>query len=183
MKKIARKILKKLILSGHGVSKRILIDQGSNFNSMLANEVYWLMNIVKSTTTAYHPQCDGHTERFNGTLCNMLAKLMEEHPMDWNELLPYCTFNYNISVHASTKLSPYYVLYGRKPRLPLDYMFGGLVQEAPKNLNTYVKQLKDCLNEAYTIISKNLQVAQANQKAHYMIPQDHISFTHLNQRI
>lgn len=45
--------------------KRIITDRGSNFNSELINEVYRLIGIAKSTTTAYHPQTDGQTERFN----------------------------------------------------------------------------------------------------------------------
>ncbi len=97
-----------------------------------------MLNIAKSTTSAYHPQCDGNTERFNGTLGSMLAKLMEDHPLDWDELLPYCVFAYNISVHKSTKLLPYYILYGREPKLPIDHMFGNATYEKERPMSVYV---------------------------------------------
>lgn len=66
---VADALLKFVVLAGHGAPRRILTDRGSNFNSALAREVYRLLSIAKSTTTAYHPQCDGHTEKFNDTLC------------------------------------------------------------------------------------------------------------------
>ena len=37
-------------------------------------DVYKLMGITKTNTTAYHPQTDGLVERFHRTLTDMLAK-------------------------------------------------------------------------------------------------------------
>ena len=48
-------------------------DQGANFESNLLHEIYHLMGIAKTQTTAYHPQCDGQVERHNRTLQDMLA--------------------------------------------------------------------------------------------------------------
>ncbi len=166
-KDVAQELLTKVILTGHGMPRRILTDRGSNFNSELAREVYRLLDIAKSTTSAYHPQCDGHTERFNKTLGIMLAKLMEDHPLDWDELLPYCVFAYNISMHASTKLSPYYILYGREPKLPMDHMFGTAEYDKPKSTKTYVRQLQNRLEEISIIAKANMEEAQHRQKASY----------------
>lgn len=166
-KDVAFQLVTKVVLAGHGVPRRILTDRGSNFNSELAREVYRMLNIAKSTTSAYHPQCDGNTERFNGTLGSMLAKLMEDHPLDWDELLPYCVFAYNISVHKSTKLSPYYILYGREPKLPIDHMFGNATYEKEKPMSVYVQQLKSRLEEAAVIARANIEEAQQKQKANY----------------
>ncbi len=100
---VADTILKQVILAGHGAPARILTDCGSNFNAKLSQEFYRLLRITKSTMFAYHPQCDGHTERFNGMLCTILSKLLAEHPMEWDQLVPFVTFAYNTSVHATTK--------------------------------------------------------------------------------
>jgi hypothetical protein len=160
---VADALLHKVILAGHGVPRRILTDRGSNFNSALAHEIYRVLNIAKSTTTAYHPQCDGHTERFNATLCSMLSKMMEEHPMDWDELLDHCTFNYNASKHASTQLSPYYVVYGKEPRLPLEHVLGHVNYPPAANVSAYTKQLVQRIHDAEVIARTNLHVAQERQ--------------------
>jgi hypothetical protein len=164
---VAQALLEKVILAGHGVPARILTDRGSNFNSQLAHELYKLLKISKSTTTAYHPQCDGHTERFNKTLCHTLAKLMLEHPMDWDELLPFCTFDYNTSIQKSTKFTPYYIIYGREPRVPAEYMLGHINYPIPVNLQTYTKQLVERLKEALHIARSNMYKAQTNQQINH----------------
>ena len=82
-----------------------------------------MLDIMKSRTTPYHPQCDGNTERFNKTLEGMIRCFIEENLDEWDELLAPLTFAYNTAVHATTKASPFEMVYGRKPRLPIDLIF------------------------------------------------------------
>ena len=55
------------ILPRHGAPRTLLSDRGSNFLSCLIKEVCFLMDTKKTSTTSYHPQCEGLVERFNGT--------------------------------------------------------------------------------------------------------------------
>ena len=48
-------------------------------------DVYKLMGIEKTNTTAYHPQTDGLVERFNRTPTDMLAKCVENNGKDWDQ--------------------------------------------------------------------------------------------------
>lgn len=169
---VADAFIENLVLQ-HGIPIRLLTDRGSNFISELSNILYNVLNMAKSTTTAYHPQGDGHTERFNDTLVKTLSKLMAEHPLDWEELLPYCTFSYNTSVHASTKLTPFYILYGREARTPMDLLFGRADPPVKENLPTYIRHLAERLEEAATIARTNLRAAQTIQKAYYDSNQPH----------
>ncbi|CAF1111700.1 unnamed protein product, partial [Brachionus calyciflorus] len=57
----------------HGVPEAALSDRGTNFQSELMNQVFEVLDIQRLRTSAYHPQCDGETERFNRTLEQMLA--------------------------------------------------------------------------------------------------------------
>lgn len=172
-KAVARALLHHLILAGHGAPRRIITDQGSNFNSALAREVYQMLSIAKSTTSAYHPQCDGQTEKLNDTLCRMISKLMLDYPEEWDELIPYATFGYNTSIHSSTGLSPVYMLYGREPRLPIDHTFSHVDYPSPTKPSTYVQQLQDRLIEAYQIANQRLDKAQEAQKARYDAKSSH----------
>ena len=79
-----------------------------------------LLGFHKANTSAYHPQTDGFVERFNRTLTTMLAKTVESSGKDWDRQLPFVLFAYRASQQQSTMESPFYLLYGRDPRLPFE---------------------------------------------------------------
>ena len=67
------RILVSSVFSRCGPPTVLHSDQGRNFDSTLMYEIYQLMGIKKTRTTAYHPQCDGLVERQNRTLQNILG--------------------------------------------------------------------------------------------------------------
>ena len=62
----------------YGLPKKILMDQGCNFESQLVADLCKLMGTQKVWTSPYHPQTNGQCERFNSTLINMLGTLPKE---------------------------------------------------------------------------------------------------------
>ena len=106
------------IVCRHGVPGQLLSDRGAAFLSRLLKEICSLLGVKKINTTAYHPQTNGLTERFNRTLTDMLAKRVEKNGKDWDTHLPFVLFAYRASTQESTKESPFYLMYGRDPRLP-----------------------------------------------------------------
>ena len=79
-----------------------------------------LLKIVQVCTSVYHPQTNGLIERFNQTLKGMLQKLTEEDGKHWDQLLPYLLFAIREVPKSSTGLTPFELLYGRRPRGLLD---------------------------------------------------------------
>ena len=128
MKALARKDAKSTakflienILCRHGCPKSILSDQGRNFISEIVQEVGRFMNTKWQLSTAYHPQTNGLTERVNRTVCTMLTHYcQEQNQTRWTQVLPLINFAYNSNVNRSTQMSPFYLLYGREPILPID---------------------------------------------------------------
>ena len=55
------------IYSRLGVPEEILSDQGTQFISDCMKEVCRFLGVTQSTTTPYHPMCNGLVEKFNGT--------------------------------------------------------------------------------------------------------------------
>ena len=73
-------------------------DPGPNFESILMHEICNAMGITKTRTTAYHPQCNGQTERQNGTLQGMLSSFVSKRIRDdWDWWLDSFTFACNKS--------------------------------------------------------------------------------------
>ena len=66
-------------------------------------------------TTAYHPQSNGQTERFNRTLVERLWDYVNEHQRDWDDYVQPLTFEYNMQVHRSTETTPFDLVLTRPP--------------------------------------------------------------------
>src|SRR6266498_3993558 len=56
-------------------------------------------------------------ERFNRMLGEALAKLEETH--DWDKFVKLTLISYNTSQHSITRLTLYYLMFGRDLKLPI----------------------------------------------------------------
>jgi transposase InsO family protein len=117
--KEAAKILVTKIFPRHGLPKKILSDQGSQFTSNLFSELLEEMKIKKMQTTAYHPQCDGQVERLNSVLKTQITIFCDQRQFDWDEWLPLVLLAYRRTKHSVTGYSPYFMLHGRELRIKL----------------------------------------------------------------
>ena len=106
--KTTARALVKPIISRHGSPKTILTDRGTNFTSKIFSSICSYLGIYRKLTTAYHPQTDDQTERFNNTLLNMLRNYVNEEHDNWEEVLDLICFAYRGSVHSTTHEAPYY---------------------------------------------------------------------------
>ncbi|GBM38938.1 hypothetical protein AVEN_271052-1 [Araneus ventricosus] len=96
-------------------------DQGTNFNSALFTKLCELLGILKTRTTALHPESDGMVERFNRTILNHLSLFVSNNQTDWDTHLPPFLLAYSSAVHEVTGLTPAENVFGRTLRLPCDY--------------------------------------------------------------
>ena len=146
----------------YGFPEKFISDQGRNFESDLIKELCKIAGVKKLHTTPYHPQGNGQCERFNSTLCNMLGTLSEEEKSDWKSYLGCMTHAYNCTKHASNTYSPYYLMFGRHPRLPIDVEFRLPKSNSGDNSSKsrYVQKLRRRLNYAFQKATK-----VANQQA------------------
>ena len=143
-------------------------DQGSQFESMLIAEVCKLMNIHKSHTTPYHPQGDGLVERFNRTLLNMLATTSHDHPLDWEHHIRKVCMAYNTSEQATTGYSPFYLMFGRNARLPVDIMFPTQTPATDGVVyGEYAKTMKETMEKAFRTVREHVGNKQERQKQFY----------------
>ena len=143
----------------HGVPKKIVSDQGTQFTSRFWKRLHESMDTKLNFGSAYHPQTDGQAERTNQVLEDMLRACALKHGRSWDKSLPYAEFSYNNSYQASLKMAPFEALYGRKCRTPLYWNQTGESQVfGPEILQEAEKQVQ--------IIRENLKTAQSRQKSY-----------------
>ena len=85
---------------------------------------------------------------------------------EWEDHLPRVCFAYNTSQQESTGFTPFYLMFGRQARIPLDIMYQIPVTEA-RNASQYMWTLHKPLQDAYALACDNLQIASSRQKELY----------------
>ena len=98
-------------------------------------------------------------------MINMLKTLPEDQKKHWNNHLGSLTFAYNSTVHKSTGYSPFYLLFGRESRLPIDTIMPLEPKKTTrKGWDKFVKNWKESLRQAYQIANQNVEKAAASNK-------------------
>ena len=139
----ARTLWDKFIVH-YWLPEKILSDQGHNFESHLFADLCKLIGMQKIWTSPYHPQTNGQCERFNSTMINMLGTYPSEKS-EWKNNIGMLVHAYNCTQNSATGFSPYYLMYGRQPHLPMDVALG----LAPQNMSAldttkFVQKMIEC---------------------------------------
>lgn len=151
-----------------GAPLQLHSDQGKCFESKLFQEMCLLLGIDKTRTTSMRPQANGTVERFNRTLVSMLTMYCSDKQDNWDVYLPQVMMAYRSSSHASTKVSPNKMVFGREIVLPLQATIGRPTNETTEeDVDSYVQGLHDELVEAHNLARINLGKAASYQKKHY----------------
>lgn len=153
--------------STFGAPARIHSDQGRNFESVLIQQLCSLYNIEKSRTTPYHPAGNGQCERFNRTLHDLLRTLPPSRKRDWHSCLPQVLHAYNTTPHQSTGESPFFLMFGREARLPVDFLLGRVQDPVGGTINDWVQEHKMRLRLAFEGVRDRLKEAAQRRKEHH----------------
>ena len=91
---------------------------------------------------------------------------MGKHPSNWEQNIRRVCLAYNSSVHASTGLSPFFLMFGRQVKLPVDLIYGSSkIEEVP--VQEYVQRLKEDLQRSYQLVRDRCVTEHKRQKAIY----------------
>lgn len=159
-------VLVNKIFSRFGPPAVLHSDQGANFESDLMHDICNIMGITKTRTTAYHPQCDGLVERQNRTLQAMLTAFASTHKDDWDLWIDSVVYGYNTSRHESLGTSPYEVVFGRVPRMPLELELG-LPLVNPMTQGEYARATREALVDIREVARNHLVKARLRQSEYY----------------
>jgi len=160
------KALIERIFYQHGAPRCILSDRGSQFTSKLFKHLLEILGIDQKLTTAWHPQCNGQTERANKTLCQIIRGYINDQHDNWEDLLEPIRFAFVNSVSSSTQFSPYFLTHLRDPVMLIDQIMNA-VNDKVITPQDYVSQALQNLNKAYNMVRANLVKERQHQKEQY----------------
>ena len=151
-----------------GAPAYLVSDQGKAFTGHLISNLCELYGVQKLRTLPYHAQTNGQVERMNQTIIRMIGKLEEDKKARWSEHLPEMLSAYNGTHSAVTGYSPYFLLFGRKSRMPVDCLFPTL-HDSPHQakMEVSVATMQKRLKEAFTVARHLTSQEAARQRCYY----------------
>jgi hypothetical protein len=157
------------IICRHGAPKEILTDRATSFQNELINALFHIVGTKHRLSSPYHPQTNGLTERFNRTLCNILAKYAEQHKGEWDSYLSSALFAYRTAQQGTTKLEPFELLYGRKATLPIDLQLKRPSPESnlPQAVHKHHQLISNQLEQRRSDAQQNILQRQQQQQERY----------------
>ena len=134
-----------------GMPKTIVSDRDPRFTGKFFMDLCKLLGIKQAFSSAYHPQTDGQTERTNRVMQDVLRHYVAPDGKDWDTHLSMAEFAVNNAYHASIQSTPFFLNYGRHPRVPGHPEFRSKVPRAQGvecRLQELWKRAKLCLEAA-----------------------------------
>ena len=129
----------------YGLPAHIISDRDRKFDSHFWRAVFKMLDTMLNLSTADHPQTDGQTERVNQVLEDMLRAYVSKRQSNWEDYLPILEFAYNSAKHATTRFSPFMLMYGFQPRSPVSV---GLANEKIQQVKAFLQDHMDMLRLA-----------------------------------
>ena len=151
-----------------GAPAYLVSDQGKAFTGHVITHLCELYGVQKLRTSPYHAHTNGQVKRMNQTIIRMIGKLEEDKKACWPEHLPELLLAYNATRSTVTGYSPYYLLFSRRPRIPVDYLFPTL-HDSPHQtkMEVSVVAMQKRLKEAFTVARHLTSEEVARQCRYY----------------
>lgn len=155
------------IITRHNTPRVIITDNGKPFVSELFENVCNTFGIRHKTISPYHSQASGLVERVNRTIDAILKKRNANEKNNWPDYLPATAFAYRSLKQATTKQSPFYLLYGYEPTTYFDNSIQPLDVNEPSfelqlliRTSIQIHHLEKIRNESLLRIKKSQVIQQ-----------------------
>jgi len=135
----------------HSLLKHVVSNRGPQFVASFTKELYRLLGIQLSSSTAWHPQTDGQTERVNQELDQFLRLFVNEQQDDWYDLLSIAEFQHNNHVHSAMQQPPFLLDTGRIPCMGFE---PNQVPSRLETVNEFTERMKSTTEKAKLVIRK-----------------------------
>jgi hypothetical protein len=150
----------KEIIRLYGVPNTIVSDRDTKFLSHFWRTLWAKLGTKLLFSTTCHPQTNGQTKVVNRTLSTMLRVVLKKNIKMCEECLPHVEFAYNRSLHSTTKMCPFEIVYGFLPHAPIDLMS----LPSSEKLNFDVTQRAKLMLKLHETTKENIESMNAKYK-------------------
>ena len=139
-----------------GGSIKILSDNGTEFKNKIFEQVAKELGVVyKLYTPPYHPASNGRIEGFHAFLKACISKHISPQ-LEWDDLVPLACAAYNFIPNEHSKESPFFLMFGRDPVLPLNTLLKPKIRYMGNDINIISLET---MKKLYEIMATNLKLA------------------------
>ena len=156
------------IFCRYGTAGLLQSDQGSNFLSAITRSLCHILGVKMRFSSAFHAQSQGAVERTHSVLSDQLAKYinMDGCGEDWINYLAPAAFCHNNTPHATTKIAPNLLVFGRIHRMSSTVSLSE-TEALPKDLQVQISHLVRRINEYQEEADKNIAISIEKMKREY----------------
>ena len=123
------------VYSKFGGFLKMLSDNGSEFKNKMFEQISEELGLgYKLYTPPYYPASNGRIEGFHAFLRVCIAKHVAPQ-LEWDVLIPLACATYNFIPNEHSKESPFFLMFGRDPVLPLNTLLGPKLRYLGNDLN------------------------------------------------
>ena len=145
------------VYSKFGGSLKMLSDNGTEFKNKIFEQVAKELGLeYKLYTPPYHPASNGRIEGFHAFLKACIAKHVVPQ-LEWDVLVPLACAAYNFIPNEHSKESPFFLMFGRDPILPLNTLLGPKMRYLGNDINVLSLE---AMKNMFEIATTNLKMAQ-----------------------
>ena len=142
--------------SKFGGSMKILSDNGTEFKNKIFEQVAKELGVVyKLYTPPYHPASNGRIEGFHAFLKACISKHVT-YQLEWDDLVPLACTAYNFIPNEHSKESPFFLMFGRDPVLPLNTLLEPKIRYLGNDHNILSLEV---MKNIFEIIATNIKLA------------------------
>jgi transposase InsO family protein len=167
-------------ITRHSCPQKVLSDRGTSFTSELFNRVCKRFGIGHLLSSAYHHQTIGKVERFHKFMENSLSAIVKADQSNWPKLVDACLFVYRTTYNRSLNEIPFFLLYGRDPRMPQDMFIAHDYRSnrsiTAEDFDVYKSSLLHTLRSAYEKLSEHKQKTVLKYRKYYYKTHKQISY-------
>lgn len=120
------------------ISTSLSSDNCPQFSSKFFSSLCSLLGNNLKTTTAYHPQSNFQTERYNKKIIARLRHYVNELKSNWDSLFQPLTYAYNNQIHISTGTTPFSLELSRNPPNPTISRSTGLTTDSTGSASSLI---------------------------------------------
>jgi len=103
-----------------GIPDKVISDRDPQFIAKSMKAFLQGLGIKQATSTAFHSQTNGTTERFNQEIELYLAIYCADNPETWADKLSMAEYSHNSRLHGGRSHTPFELMFGHPTKTHID---------------------------------------------------------------